>query len=108
MLITGEQFNILCATCPFLWALAKNAESFIKPGKWPSWDAEEVFVDCFEYVCPTGLLAKDNPEDDDFTWRLMTGHSQHFDEWWQEIVTAYDKLVRNVKINAPPRPSHSV
>lgn len=103
MLITGEQFNILCARCIWLIALAKNCDSFLKFGKWPRWDAEEVFVDCFEYICPMGLLGKDDPADDDSTWQMMTGHRQHFNEWWQEIRVAYDKLAKEHPDKIPKR-----
>lgn len=100
MLVTGEQFNIVCAHCIWLIAIAKNTDSFLKPGGWPSWNAESVFVDCFQGNCPTGLLSQDG---DEFTWQVMSGIHKPFGQWWQEIVKAYDKIVRENPRKLPAR-----
>ena len=45
------------------------------------------------------LLSQDG---DEFTWQLMTGIHKPFDLWWQEILEAYDKKVKQGL--APKRP----
>jgi len=93
VLVTGEQFNIMCAPCILLVALAKNSKDFSR-WNWPAWDASSVFVDCFEVCCPHTLLSIGYSENDEFTWQMMTGIRKPFVVWWQELSLAYDKMVK--------------
>ena len=97
MLVTGEQFNIMCGPCLLLVVFAKNLKELER--HWPSWDEKSVFVDCFEGNCPMTLLSQDG---DEFTWQLMSGIHKPFGQWWQEILEAYDKRVKKGLV--PKRP----
>ena len=97
MIVTGDQYNIMCSHCLLLVVFAKNLKELKR--HWPSWDEESVFVDCFEGNCPMTLLSQDG---DEFTWQLMTGIKKPFDQWWQEILEAYDKSAKQGL--APKRP----
>ena len=97
MLVTGEQFNIMCSRCLFLVVLTKNLKELER--HCPSWDEKSVFVDCFQGNCPMTLLSQDG---DESTWKLMTGIYKPFDRWWQEMLEAYDKRAKQGL--APKRP----
>jgi len=97
MLITGEQFNVMCTHCFSLIAFAKNIEELLH--NWPSWDEKSVFVDCFEGCCPRILLSQDG---DELIWQLMANIHKPFAQWWQEILKAYDKKAKQGLV--PKRP----
>lgn len=97
MIVTGEQFNIMCARCLLLVVFAKNLKEFLHHT--PSWDVKSVFVDCFKGNCPMTLLSQDG---DEATWQVMCGIHKPFDQWWQELLKAYDKRAKQGLV--PKRP----
>jgi len=101
MKITGEQFHIMCVPCLLLVIAAKNLKELER--HWPSWDEKTVFVDCFKGNCPKGLLSQDG---DEVVWQLVHGiRKKSFEQWWQEILTEYDKLHKKHPRKIPARPS---